>query len=611
VTEALQQEIRTLRSLHNSDRDPEGRVFAPLADAYRRAGQFPEAVRLLNDGLSRLPDFVSGHVVAAQLYVEQGLAEEAGFAARRALELDADNVNALGALLRVLEEKGDVAEAAEVRNHLVALEPDFRLEGATDAREDIEPQAEPGVDAVAFAAGLGALTLSPPEPEAAELASQPDVEDADALAEPVFDLGDLTVDADSERSLGGAFDTGPDGPDGPDDAMVGLDSLAPDPEPVFELESLMRGPETDEAIDIGLLSADEPAPVDTATLPEEEPVLDLAALAPDEPEEPVLDLAALAPDEPEEPVLDLAALAPDEPEEPVLDMAALAPDEPEEPVLDMAVLAPDEPEEPVLDMAALAPDESEEPVLDMAALAPDEPEEPVLDMAALAPDEPDEPVLDMAALAPDEPDEPVLDMAALAPDEPDEAVLDMAALAPEPAAGTEVDDVVDVDFLAPNEPDEIVIDLDALRSHGVDTEGSEEEAETVAPPVEDDDPDDEGAGGPVYTRTLAELYVKQGAVDRALGVLRHLSASAPDNRELADRIAQLEEGGDGASDASDEPEEEVESLARDLAQSGEGAHDVETPFAWGEQEAEEPPSEGPTIRDYFDGLLSWEPEEDA
>jgi hypothetical protein len=257
----------------------------------------------------------------------------------------------------------------------------------------------------------------------------------------------------------------------------------------------------------------------------------------------------------------------------------------------------------------------------------------VLDLAALAPDEPEEPVLDMAVLAPDEPQEPVLDMAVLAPDEPEEPVLDMAALAPEPAAGTEVDDVVDVDFLAPNEPDEIVIDLDALRPDGVDTEGSEEEAETVAPPVEDDDPDDEGAGGPVYTRTLAELYVKQGAVDRALGVLRHLSASDRDNRELADRIAQLEEGGDGAvaelegeapgrrqtgqpeqsdaSDASDEPEEEVESLARDLAQSGEGAHDVDTPFAWGEQEAEEPPSEGPTIRDYFDGLLSWEPEEDA
>jgi len=131
VTEALEQEIRTLRSLHNSERDPDGRVFAPLADAYRRAGRIPEAVRLLNDGLARLPEFVPGHVVAAQLYVEQGLAEEAGFAARRALRLDPDNVMALRSLLRVLDEKGDAVEAAGLRDHLLGLEPDFQAELST------------------------------------------------------------------------------------------------------------------------------------------------------------------------------------------------------------------------------------------------------------------------------------------------------------------------------------------------------------------------------------------------------------------------------------------------------------------------------------------------
>ncbi len=335
MTEALQQEIRTLRSLHNSERDPEGRVFAPLADAYRRAGQIPEAVRLLNDGLSRLPDFVPGHVVAAQLYVEQGLAEEAGFAARRALELDPDNVNALRSLARVLEERGAVAEAAEVRDHLGALEPDFRAEGATPT-----------------AFGGGAVAAAPTTASApretllldvgfASLPDMPDMEDADSLAEPVYDLGDLTVHADAAPALGGAFDAGPDGPDDP---VVGLDALAPDPEPVFELESLTKGPEADEVIDIGLLSLDASAPVDVAGLPEEERVVDLALLAPEEPEEP------------EEPVVDLALLAPDEPEEPVVDVAMLAPEEPEEPVLDLALLAPDEPEEAVFDIAALAPD---------------------------------------------------------------------------------------------------------------------------------------------------------------------------------------------------------------------------------------------------------------
>ncbi|MEQ1857935.1 MAG: tetratricopeptide repeat protein, partial [Longimicrobiales bacterium] len=130
MTEALQQEIRTLRSLVDSPRDPGGRVFAPLADAYRRAGRVPEALRLLNDGLAKHPDFATAHVVAACLYVEQGLGAEGALAARRALALDAENVLALRALLRTLDETGD-AEAEDVRGRLLSLEPDFTPDWGT------------------------------------------------------------------------------------------------------------------------------------------------------------------------------------------------------------------------------------------------------------------------------------------------------------------------------------------------------------------------------------------------------------------------------------------------------------------------------------------------
>jgi hypothetical protein len=364
-------------------------------------------------------------------------------------------------------------------------------------------------------------------------------------------------------------------------------------------------------------------------LPDPEPVYDLGSLAPDEPEEPVLDRGALAPDEAEEPVLDMGALAPDEPEEPVLDMGALAPDEPEEPVLDMSALAPDEPEEAVLDMSALAPDEPEEAVLDMSALAPDEPEEAVLDMCALAPDEPEEAVLDMGALAPDEPefepDEPV-ELPFLSSDEPDEIVIDLDALRPDRAGDEESGGPETIDAPA------AAADMPAAAGGAWDdddVERREDGLDPVDPDLAsaDSDQDDEPAGEPVYTRTLAELYVKQGAVGRALGVLRHLSAADPGNRELADRIAQIEEGThlvaappeagsdrrtwqpDESSDGV-ESEEEVESLARDLAQSGDQEHDVDSPFAWAEQELEAPPTDESSIRDYFDGLLSWDPEEE-
>jgi hypothetical protein len=258
-------------------------------------------------------------------------------------------------------------------------------------------------------------------------------------------------------------------------------------------------------------------------------------------------------------------------------------------------------------------------VLDVAALAPDEPEpslEPVLDVAALAPDEPEssqeQDVVDVTWLAPDEPEpvqEPVLDVAALGPDEPEpvqEPVLDIAALAPEEPAD---------DFDVPiSDFEDEVVDLEALArsASGEDPpEGSKREKESEAP---------------IYTRTLAELYVKQGFVDRALEVLRYLQRSAPADESLARRIAELEAGaaaevvdtgarsaprrvglpgGPEAAAMAREAEEEVETLARDLAESGDGGHEVETPFAWTEQEVEEVDAHHPTIGEYFDDLLGW------
>ena len=131
--------------------------------------------------------------------------------------------------------------------------------------------------------------------------------------------------------------------------------------------------------------------------------------------------------------------------------------------------------------------------MDLAGLAPDEPavEEPVMDLAGLAPDEPavEEPVMDLAGLAPDEPavEEPVMDLAGLAPDESaaEEPPMDLAGLAPDPP--------------------------------GHNTGGEAH--------VDD--------GEPVYTRTLAELYVRQGFTDKALEVYRRLAEAEPGAADLA------------------------------------------------------------------------------
>ncbi|MFQ5537046.1 MAG: hypothetical protein ACE5GJ_06295, partial [Gemmatimonadota bacterium] len=145
MSEALEREIRTLRTLFWSERDPDGRAFAPLADALRRAGEFRQAMDLLTEGRERLPDFVPGHVVAARLYVETGLAGEAELAARRALELDDENVEALRVLTSVLEEKGEGEEAAQLRARLHELDPEAGAAAET-AEEAAEVAAEAGAE---------------------------------------------------------------------------------------------------------------------------------------------------------------------------------------------------------------------------------------------------------------------------------------------------------------------------------------------------------------------------------------------------------------------------------------------------------------------------------
>jgi len=252
VLEPLEEEIRTLHAVLGSDRDPDGRAFAPLADAYRRAGQPRKAFGLLTDGLARLPDFASGHVVAARLYAEQGLLAEGELAARRALDLDPDNVIAMAALVRVLQSSGKTEESAEMRATLSLLEPEVLDEEGLAAEEgavDDEPVME-----------LADLAPDEPVVEPADLA--PD-------DEPVVELADLR----------------------PDEPVMELADLQPD-EPVMEVADL---------------ASDEPI-MELADLRPDEPVMDLADLAP----EPTLEMSELAPEpEPEpEPEREADVLAP-------------------------------------------------------------------------------------------------------------------------------------------------------------------------------------------------------------------------------------------------------------------------------------------------------------
>src|SRR4030067_1320406 len=79
-------------------KDPGSMVFAPLAEAYRKAGMLDEAIATAQDGMKLRPDYVSGMVALGRAYFEKGLMAEARENLEKVLVIAPDNIIAAGIL---------------------------------------------------------------------------------------------------------------------------------------------------------------------------------------------------------------------------------------------------------------------------------------------------------------------------------------------------------------------------------------------------------------------------------------------------------------------------------------------------------------------------------
>lgn len=103
--------------------NPESFVFARLADAYRKAGNPARALEILETGLQRHPEYMSGHIVHARCLMDVERDEEAAAAWRRVLELDPQNLVALRQLAELSRAAGDRAAARVWAEKLLHVDP--------------------------------------------------------------------------------------------------------------------------------------------------------------------------------------------------------------------------------------------------------------------------------------------------------------------------------------------------------------------------------------------------------------------------------------------------------------------------------------------------------
>jgi tetratricopeptide (TPR) repeat protein len=101
--------------------DPASIAFAALAEEYRRAGRFDEAIETCTTGLVRHPSYLSAHVTLGRALIEVGRLQEARTELEYVLKLAPENLAAIRGLAEIHHRIGEdhsehvepVAEPAE------------------------------------------------------------------------------------------------------------------------------------------------------------------------------------------------------------------------------------------------------------------------------------------------------------------------------------------------------------------------------------------------------------------------------------------------------------------------------------------------------------------
>jgi tetratricopeptide (TPR) repeat protein len=104
-------------------------AFAQLAEEYRRAGRFQEAIDVCQAGLARHPGYLSARVTLGRALLEIGDIDGAQRELNDVLRVAPDNLSAIRGIAEVHRKKGEIPEALEqFRSAFEMASPDPAIE---------------------------------------------------------------------------------------------------------------------------------------------------------------------------------------------------------------------------------------------------------------------------------------------------------------------------------------------------------------------------------------------------------------------------------------------------------------------------------------------------
>lgn len=115
--------------------DPTSIAFAALAEEYRRAGRYDEAIDVCRSGLTRHPAYISARVTLGRALLEIDKLDEAAAELEQVLKIAPENLTATRTLSEISERRGAAPASAAVRPS--------GLEQGTTAAAPASPQPPP------------------------------------------------------------------------------------------------------------------------------------------------------------------------------------------------------------------------------------------------------------------------------------------------------------------------------------------------------------------------------------------------------------------------------------------------------------------------------------
>ncbi len=115
------EEIEKLRI--RVEKDPNSRLFLPLAEEYRKSGMPDEAISVILRGLEHQPGYTSARVALGRIYMEKGMLDEARKEFEAVVSAIPDNLFAHRKLADIYREKGEIRKAAAEYRTVIRLNP--------------------------------------------------------------------------------------------------------------------------------------------------------------------------------------------------------------------------------------------------------------------------------------------------------------------------------------------------------------------------------------------------------------------------------------------------------------------------------------------------------